>query len=168
MIPVLNAGSSGLNFALFEIDAVLKAMTRCEIQSPNSTPHLGARISKRAKPTAKRWPPGAPEDFPEALEVLLTFIDEHCGDNSLFAVGRPVVRSNSRPVVPRRLMADSLAALEAPTPLDPLYLLDALTPMRAVLASRLAFPRVDVRINAADVKATIACHTGARLRGAAQ
>jgi acetate kinase len=46
LIPVLNAGSSSLNFA----------------------PHLEARVSKGVKLTAKRWPAGAPEEFAEVLD----------------------------------------------------------------------------------------------------
>jgi acetate kinase len=159
LIPVLDAGSSSRNFAPLEIDAALKAATRGEIENLDLTPHLDARVSKDAKLTAKRLPTGAPEEFAEVLDRR---------EDSLFAVGRPVSHGGARHIAPERLMAESLTALEAPTPLDPLHLPRTLMPMRAVLAAWLALPRADVRIIAADEKATTARHTEVLARGPAQ
>jgi acetate kinase len=130
LIPVLNAGTSSPKFAPLEIDAALTATTRGEIENLDSTPHLEARLPKGAEPSAKRWPTGAPEDFAEVLDVLLTFTDEHWREDSLIAVGHPVAHGGARHVAPERLMAESLTALEAPTLLDPLHLPRALTTAR--------------------------------------
>ena len=168
LISVLNAGLSSLKFAPLEIDAALKATTRGESENLDSTPHLKARVSKGAELTAKRRPTGALEDFAEFLDVLLTFTDEYRRKDSLFAVGPPVAHGGARHIAPERLMDESLAALEAPTLLDPLRLPRALTPMSAVLAAWPALPRVDVRIVAADDKATAARHAEALPKGPGQ
>jgi acetate kinase len=159
LIPVLNAGSSSQNFAPLEIDAALKAATRGEIENLDLTPHLEARVSKVAKLSAKRWPTGAPEEFAQVLDRR---------EDSLFAVGRPVAHGGARHVAPGRLMGANLIALEAPTLLDPLHPPRTLMPMRAVLPASPALPQVDVRIVAADEKATTARHSEALPRAPAQ
>lgn len=166
VIPVLNSSSSSLKYVPFEIGVASGTMTRGEIEDLDSTPHLGARVSKGAEVTAKHWSRGAPEDFAEVPNVLLTFIDENRSEDSLIAVGHPGVQCGGRHIAPEWLMAESLAALEAPMPVDPLYLRHTLMPTRAGLAAWPTLSRVDLRNIVADDQATIARHTEACPTGA--
>ena len=65
-------------------------------------------------------------------------------------------------------MAESLAALDAPRPVDPLHLRRTLILTRAVLAAWPTLPQVDVRNIAVDEEAMIARHTEACPTGAAR
>ena len=135
-ILVINAGSSSLKFALFEIGAGLTATTRGEIENLDSAPRFMARDAKGAALTAELWPPGAPVDFAAVLEALLAFIEGRLGEDKLIAVGHRVVHGGADHIAPERLTPAGLAALEALTPLDPLHLPHNLTPMRAITAAR--------------------------------
>ena len=165
LILVLNSSSSSLKSALFEIVATSEATTRGEIENLDSTAHLKVRVSKGADLRTKCWPPSAPEDFAEVAAVWLAFIDEHWGTESLIAIDHPVVQRGARHIGHERLIAESLASLEALTRLQPLHLPFCLTPMRAVLAAWPTSPGVDVCNVGADEEATIARHAKAHLRG---
>ena len=162
-IPVLNSSSSSLK--PFEMEATSEATTRGEIENLRSTAHLKVSVSKGANLTANCWPPRAPEDFAEVPAVSLVFIDEHWGTDSLIAIDHPVVQRGARHIGHERLIAESLASLEALARLRPLHLPFSLTPMRAALAAWPTLPGVDVRNVGADEEATIARHAKAHLRG---
>jgi acetate kinase len=165
LIPVLNSSSSSLKSAPFETGATSEATTRGEIENLGSTAHLKVRVSKGADLRTKCWPPSAPQDFAEVPAVSVAFIDEHWGTDSLIAIDHPVVQRRARHIGHERLIAESLASLEALTRLQPRHLPSSLTPMRAVLAAWPTLPRVDVRSVGAHAEATIARHAKAHLRG---
>jgi acetate kinase len=141
-ILTLNAGSSSVKFALFDIAAGLKATVRGEIEDLDATPHLIARDGGGAVLADKHWPAGATPPFNEILDALLAFADAHLGRAGLAAVGHRVVHGGVDHIKPEIVTPALLKALDALTPLDPLHMPDNLAPMRALAAARPALPQV--------------------------
>ena len=135
-ILTLNAGSSSLKFALFDIASGLKATVRGEIENLDAAPHLLARDAGGAVLADRQWPAGAANPFAGALCTLLDFTDAHLGRGGLTAVGHRVVHGGGDHIAPELITPPLLAALEALTPLDPLHMPDNLAPMHAVAAAR--------------------------------
>ena len=168
LIPVLNSSSSSLRSAPFEIGATSEVPTRGEIENPDATAHFEARVSKGADLRTKCWPPSAPSGFRRGPRCVGGFHRRALGTDSLIAIDHPVVQRGARHTGRERLIAESLASLEALARLRPLHLPFSLTPMRAALAAWPTLPGVDVCNVGADEEATIARHAKAHLRGAAR
>ncbi len=132
-ILALNAGSSSLKFALFEIGAPLALTAKGEIENLESAPHFVARDATGAKLAETR---GATSDFAGTLEALLKFVDSHLSEASLCAVGHRVVHGGVAHVAPERVTPALLEALDGLAPLDPLHLPHNIAPMRAFAATR--------------------------------
>ncbi len=134
----LNAGSSSIKFALFDLAAGLRETVRGEIESLATEPHFTARGAKGAVLAEKRLPKG----FDGALHALLDFADAHLGQDGLAAVGHRVVHGGAGHIAPEAVTPSLLASLVALTPLDPLHMPGSLAPMRAVAAARPGLPQV--------------------------
>ena len=132
-ILALNAGSSSLKFALFEIGAPLTLTAKGEIENLDGTPHFVARDAMGAKLAETR---GANSGFSATLEALLKFVEEHLGEARLCAVGHRVVHGGVAHVAPERVTPALLAALDGLVSLDPLHLPHNIAPMRTLTATR--------------------------------
>jgi acetate kinase len=132
-ILALNADSSSLKFALFEIGASLDLTAKGEIESLDTTPHFVAFDAAGAKLAETR---GATFGFAATLESLLKFVDSHLGDSRLCAVGHRVVRGGVAHVAPERVTRALLSALDALVALDPLHLPHNISPMRSLALAR--------------------------------
>ena len=135
-ILTLNAGSSSLKFALFDIAAGLQATVRGEIEDLDAAPHLRARDAVGTVLAERSWPAGTAPPFATVLDALLAFVDAHLGRDGLAAVGHRVVHGGADHSAPEVVTPALLAALEALTPLDPLHMPDNLAPMRALVTAR--------------------------------
>lgn len=140
-VLAVNAGSSSIKFALFEIAAGgrLAAASRGQIEGIGSAPHFIARDPEGAVQQEQRFAGGSHEDL---LEALLGFVDTHLGANALRGVGHRIVHGGSRFTGPVRIDAETLAAIEALTPLAPLHQPHNISPIRAIAARRPALPQV--------------------------
>ena len=134
-ILTLNAGSSSLKFALFDIAAGLQATVRGEIEDLDAAPHLRARDAVGTVLAERSWPAGTVPPFATVLDALLAFVDAHLGRDGLAAVGHRVVHGGADHIGPEVVTPTLLAALEALTPLDPLHMPDNLAPMRALVTA---------------------------------
>lgn len=141
-ILVLNAGSSSLKFALFDVADTMMATARGEIESLDDAPHLLARGADDAVLADRRWPAGLPGPFDAALDGLLAFADTHLDRGGLVAVGHRIVHGGADHIAPVRVTPAVLTELEALIPLDPLHLPHNLTPIHALAASRPALTQV--------------------------
>ena len=83
-ILALNAGSSSLKFALFEVGASVALTLKGEIENLDTTPHFVCRDATGAKLAETR---SASSDFASTLEGLLKFVDQHLGEARLYASG---------------------------------------------------------------------------------
>jgi acetate kinase len=125
---VLNAGSSSLKFALYDLDDALEARLRGEVEDLNAAPHVIIRDSRGVVISESA---GKTRGFAATLDALLKF-----GDARLAAVGHRVVHGGAEHIAPERVTPAALDALEALIPLDPLHLPHNLTPIRALVAAR--------------------------------
>jgi acetate kinase len=132
-ILALNAGSSSLKFALFEIGATLDVSAKGKIENLDSTPHFVAYDSRGALLAETR---SAATDFADNLESLLNFVDGHLGQARLCAVGHRVVHGGVAHVAPERMTPALLEALDALVPLDPMHMPHNIAPMRALGSAR--------------------------------
>jgi acetate kinase len=129
----LNAGSSSLKFALYDVGVALNLTAHGEVENLDSKPHFIARDSKGGVLAETR---AATADFAATLDGLLKFIDDHLGDSRLFAVGHRIVLGGAAHIAPEPVTPALLEALKALIPLDPLHLPHNLAPIRALAAAR--------------------------------
>ena len=135
-ILTLNAGSSSIKFALFELGSELAECVRGEVEGLGSTPHL------RAEKAGKRFVDAALDaakvtDHASALVVALELLEQEIGGLAIAAVGHRVVHGGiafSESVV---LDEPRLAQLQALSPLAPLHQPHNLSGVRA---AQRAFP----------------------------
>jgi acetate kinase len=139
---VLNAGSSSLKFALYDVAASLTETMRGEIENLDSAPHLLARDKSGATMADQHWSSGEPTDFGSVFAVMLKFVDDCLRSDTLIAVGHRIVHGGAKHVAPEIVTKDLLAALQALTPLDPLHLPHNLAPIHAIVAARPTLPQV--------------------------
>lgn len=135
MFLALNAGSSSIKFALF--DAALQEAARGKIEEVGEGVHLLIHDARGAVTAEQRWAQGRHEDV---LPELLDWIGREAGD--LAAIGHRVVHGGARFTGPVRLDAETMAALEALSPLAPLHQPQALQPIAALLRLRPSLPQI--------------------------
>jgi acetate kinase len=140
-VLALNAGSSSIKFALFEIvdDRVLSQAAHGQIEAVGRAPHFIAQDGKGNVLEDAHWPSGSHEDL---LGSLLGFVDSHLGTDRLRAVGHRVVHGGVAFTAPVIMTDDVLRSLERLTPLAPLHQPHNLAPIRAIAATRPNLPQV--------------------------
>ncbi|MGC1303870.1 MAG: acetate/propionate family kinase [Caulobacteraceae bacterium] len=139
----LNAGSSSLKFALFEVDAAGPTpLARGEIEGIGTAPHLIARGEDRRVLTERRWPNGAAMLHEVFFHELFDWVEAHLGGDALVGVGHRVVHGGREFCVPVRADAATLAKLDALSPLAPLHQPHNLAAIRAAQAVRPGLPQV--------------------------
>ncbi len=144
-ILTLNAGSSSLKFAVFEIGPGerLTAMVRGVLDGIGSRPHLAARDAAGTDLAHESQPDDQASDSHEALlGWLMQWVGEHLGRGVLVAVGHRVVHGGRDFTGPVRLTADAVADLDRLTPLAPLHQPHSLAPVRSVMALQPDLPQV--------------------------
>ncbi|HTI02040.1 MAG TPA: acetate/propionate family kinase [Acidisoma sp.] len=141
-ILTLNAGSSSIKFALFDTAQDLLETVRGEIENLSSVPHFHAVDDRGAVLIERRWKPEDNASYPHVLEELIAFVEDHLGEAGLLAVGHRIVHGGAAYSRPVRLTAETVDAIDALTPLDPLHLPLNLAPIRAIAAARPNLPQV--------------------------
>lgn len=134
----LNAGSSSIKFALFDLAADLRETVRGEIENLEAEPHFTARDANGTVLAEQHLPSG----FDGVLHRLLDFADAHLGHDGLTAIGHRIVHGGADHVAPELVTPAVFAALVALTPLDPLHMPHNLAPIRTVRAARPALRQV--------------------------
>lgn len=139
-ILVLNAGSSSLKFAVFEVradDADPVCSLRGQFAGFGSTPSFEMRAAEGIDLSASLGEP-LPATQAEAVAPLLRVLAK-CGrgERQLSAVGHRFVHGGSKYASPVLVDAAALAALDAVVPLAPLHMPASLAVLRA---ARAAFP----------------------------
>lgn len=135
-VLVLNAGSSSLKFALFELHADLTRLAGGQIEGIGGAPHFIAKDAGRAVLTEKRWPAGEGPDHEAFLPELLDWVEAHLGEDRLVAVGHRIVHGGGEFTQPTRLDEAVLAKLDRFSPLAPLHQPHNLAAVRAAMAAR--------------------------------
>jgi acetate kinase len=141
-VLTLNAGSSSLKFALFEVRDTTQSLARGLVEGIGSTPHLIAKDRDNVIVLDHRWPDGASLTHEAFLTTLFEFVDGHLGEDRLTAIGHRVVHGGatfSRPV----LVDDAvLTELDTLCPLAPLHQPHNLAAIRAAQLVRPDLPQV--------------------------
>lgn len=140
-ITVLNAGSSSIKLALYDIDLTKPALFRGQVEQIGVSPRL--RLSDAdGKQVAERTFPKEGFDHTAATRSLLETARELLDGRPVKAVGHRVVHGGTRFAAPIRIdpaVIDSLAAL---APLAPLHQPHNLSPIRAIAQFAPDLPQV--------------------------
>ena len=141
-ILALNAGSSSIKFALFEVDGgAISAISRGQVEGIGTAPHFLAKDPAGKLLIERRWK-ASDETHEALLGVLLDWVTAHLGDDVLAAVGHRVVHGGPRHERPERVTDTLLDELEALTKLAPLHQPHSLSPIRTITALRPGLPQV--------------------------
>jgi acetate kinase len=137
-ILALNAGSSSIKFALFNVGGdAPTAHCRGEIEDlGKGVARLHAKDAAGAVLVDRKDAPDPMTDPDGALKALLDWVDTHLGDTKIVAVGHRIVHGGRDFTAPVRLTAAILTALDALSPLAPLHQPHNLAGVRAVAAAR--------------------------------
>lgn len=142
-VLTLNAGSSSLKFALFELgrDEVHLA-ARGQVEGIGAAPRLIAKDAKGGLLAEHRWPDKARLDHEAFLTPLFTFAADHLGGDCLVAIGHRIVHGGVAFRQPVAIDEGVLERLDALCPLAPLHQPHNLAAVRAARAARPGLPQV--------------------------
>lgn len=142
-ILTLNAGSSSIKFALFNLNGMgLELAAGGKIEGIGTTPHLIAKDAEGLVLIERRWPAGGQLDHEAFLGTLLDWIDHHLSGSELTSVGHRVVHGGAHFSAPAPVTPSLMGALEALSPLAPLHQPHNLAAIKAVAAIRPNLPQV--------------------------
>jgi acetate kinase len=137
-ILTLNAGSSSLKFALFEIgdgDRLALAVAG-QIEGIETSSHFRASDASGKSLAERRWPGGARLTHEDFLGELLDWVEKHLGEDQLAAVGHRIVHGGRQFAAPAVLDDGVIAALDRLSSLAPLHQPHNLSAVRAVATLR--------------------------------
>jgi acetate kinase len=142
-ILALNAGSSSLKFALFELGSGddLPLVSKGEIEGIGMAPRFRATDSKGRLLAERRWPAGETLGHEAFLAGLFSWIEGHRGEGRLVAAGHRVVHGGAAFSAPVLVDDSILAELDRLVPLAPLHQPHNLAVIRAFKALRPDVPQ---------------------------
>lgn len=131
-ILVINAGSSSIKFALYQVKTgePPSPRNRGEIERIDTAPHLTVRDGAGNVLAERRWRTDEPDGVKDIWEALIGWIEDHCSIGYVRAVGHRVALGgleHSGPVLLSEAVVDRLRAL---APLAPLHQPHNLEPVR--------------------------------------
>jgi acetate kinase len=135
-ILTLNAGSSSIKFALFDLETELAEVVRGEVEGLGSTPHLQAEKAGR-KFVDTALDAAKVTDHASALTVALDVLEKEIGGVAIAAVGHRVVHGGVAFTESIVLDEPRIADLQKLSPLAPLHQPHNLSGIRA---AQRAFP----------------------------
>lgn len=134
-ILTLNAGSSSLKFALFEIaGGQLSLAAKGEIEKMDSTPRLTAQDAQGKQIAAQSWATAPAYDA--LIAQVLSWAESRLGGDRLIAVGHRIVHGGPDHAEPELVTGELLDALDALVPLAPLHLPHNIAPIGAIATAR--------------------------------
>ena len=119
-ILTINAGSSSIKFALFELRDGLTRIAEGEAENIGAAPHLRIKAGG-AVAFERRWPDHAPLDHEDLLNEVLNWVEAHLGDDKLIAAGHRIVHGGARFTRPLLLDPSHLAEIAKLSQLAPLH-----------------------------------------------
>lgn len=138
----LNAGSSSIKFALFDVGR--NALTRAvegEVDAIGSAPHFAARDATGTLLAQESWVDKS-QTFDGLMRHVMAWIEMRVGADKLVGVGHRVVHGGPKYHRPQIVNAELLAQLDKLAPLAPLHEPHNLAPIRALAAARPKLPQV--------------------------
>jgi acetate kinase len=140
-ILVLNAGSSTLKFGLFDLlPHGPQLLCKGLLDEHDAEPRLTIKDSDGQILFDKHQPDRS--DEAGLLDDILSWVDGYLASDELVAIGHRIVHGGPDFVAPVLIDDDTLAALEALTPLAPLHQPRCLAPIRPIMALRPELPQI--------------------------
>jgi acetate kinase len=136
-VLTLNAGSSSLKFALFEVGN-LNCLAIGQIEGIGSSPRLKMRSGEGSVLSAAEYPTSLPSDHGQALEIILGKMHEHFPTADVAAVGHRVVHGGLEFTGPTIITEVTLKSIKQLSPLAPLHQPHNLA---GIAAAKRAFPK---------------------------
>lgn len=132
-VVTLNAGSSSIKFALYELSTDgLRFDAGGKIEEIGTTPRLRARNAQGAVIVERDWPQGNTISHEHLLEDLFAWAATQFGDREIVAIGHRIVHGGAEFTAPRVIDEALLEALNALIPLAPLHQPHNLAAVRAL------------------------------------
>ncbi|MDD2875950.1 MAG: acetate/propionate family kinase [Acidiphilium sp.] len=141
-ILTLNAGSSSIKFALFEIGSDPKRIAHGAIERIGEAPHFQGFDCDDKLITERRWDHGTSLSHEDLLGPLLDWAERHQGDDALAGVGHRIVHGGPDFANPVRLDPPIVGALDKLIPFAPLHQPHNLAAIRAITALRPDLPQI--------------------------
>ncbi len=123
VVLVLNAGSSSLKFAAFDV-AATGPEARCsgQVEGIGAAPHFVARGADGVRLADRRWEGGgAPGNHADALAVIIEWLDGVLQGQPVIALGHRVVHGGPELAEPVLIDLGVMAELQELVPLAPLH-----------------------------------------------
>ena len=140
-IAVMNAGSSSIKFALFQVDAEQQLLFGGQIEQIGVAPRLIVKSSDGEEILRNAW--AAKElDHQSATRVILETAIGLLGGKSVTGVGHRVVHGGTHFTAPALITRETIASLKTLSPLAPLHQPHNLAPIEAIAAAAPHIPQV--------------------------
>jgi acetate kinase len=137
-VLTLNAGSSSLKLALFDIgdSGALTRLVDGEVSGIDESPRFTARDQTGAVLSDRTWGAGETPSHDEFLHEVLTFAENHLGGDELACVGHRVVHGGAAHTGPALVTPALLMELDGLSKLAPLHQPHNLAPIRSLTKLR--------------------------------
>ena len=140
-IAVINAGSSSIKFAVFDVDQDQSLRFRGQIENIGVGPRMKVESPDGATLVENEW--GAKElNHRSATKIILQTSIAALGGEAVEGIGHRVVHGGSKFTAPTPITKEVLASLHSLSPLAPLHQPHNLAPIEAILAEAPHIPQV--------------------------
>lgn len=140
-ILIINAGSSSIKFALFDVQNGLHSSIAGEAEGIGTSPHLTIKENGQLM-LDKSWENDSSLGYEPLLSEILGWIEKHLGTDRLIAAGHRIVHGGQKFYEPILLNAERVKDLEALDILAPLHEPHNIAAIRAVFNIRPKLPQV--------------------------
>ena len=130
-IAIINAGSSSIKFALYELGPAETPLFNGQIEKIGVSPRLKVKDAAGNKVAEQEWPAEG-FDHRAGTNVILKKSVELVEGKPIVAVGHRVVHGGTNYAAPIRINANVVAALDELVPLAPLHQPHNLSPIRTI------------------------------------
>lgn len=143
-ILTLNAGSSSIKFAVYEIaDEAPVLSVKGQVEGIGSAPHFVARSATGQRLAESYWEPTDPtQGHARAFQQIWRWLAEATGDGQILAIGHRVAHGGDAYAEPVQITEQVIEALTALIPLVPLHQPNNLAAIRAVARDHPNLPQV--------------------------
>ncbi|RWC39158.1 MAG: acetate/propionate family kinase [Mesorhizobium sp.] len=140
-ILALNAGSSSIKFALYDLASAqdMQLVSRGTLDL-GDVPTLRAKAADGAMQCDRQLAADKPPDA--AIGEMLNWVQGEIGERNLLCAGHRIVHGGSEFIEPVQLTPATIEAIDRLTPLAPLHQPRSLAPVRAIAALQPDLPQV--------------------------
>ena len=141
-IIIVNAGSTSLKFAAYEVVASLPLLCRGEIDGMDSSPHLIVNNAVGVRLDTHSWGDDHAIDHGVALRFVIAWLERNLAGVKVFAAGHRIVLGGARFLAPTLIEGDVLDYLESLAVMEPSHQLFNVKGARALAEAFPGLPQV--------------------------